>query len=199
MTWTSSGVTEVTIKGVWTNNKPIINVLHVTRGADVNSTVAARDVLNNWQDHIVNGILANNYTLQGATFRDRGAVAGETGFIAPDPAKTTVGTNTSITTPPSVALLVRKAIATTAGNRSGRMYLGATQENEIDEDGRLSAALISAVNTKLALFFNGVDDTDQARLVVVHGTGDDFGEKEKSNVTSLLIDPMVATQRRRLR
>jgi hypothetical protein len=198
MGWTSDNVTEVALIGLWSNNHEVVNVLHVRREED-DPAASARDVLNNWQDHIVNGPIANNYVLQGARYRDRNSADGVTGFLAPDPAKQITGTNTSSTLPPQCALLVHKRVETTATQRAGRFYLPATQENEIDEDGRLSSALITAINANLSTFLDGVSGPDDNELVVVHGTGVDAGEKDVSVVTALTIDPVMATQRRRLR
>lgn len=199
MPWTSSGVTEIAIDGLWTNNHHVVNVLQATHGADVGPAAVARDVLNNWQDHIVYGVMANNYVLQGARYRYRQDVDGETGYLAPNPSKQITGTGTAVTSPPNVAMLVHKRISTTSGRRAGRMYLPPPGEVEIDEDGRLGTAIVAAVTTQLNLFFDGVDDSTEARLVVVHGTGVDSGDKPHSDVTSLTLDPIVATQRRRLR
>lgn len=199
MPWTSGGVTEIAIDALWTNNHHIVNVLHATHGADVTPQQVARDVLNNWQDHIINGFLSNNYVLQGARWRNRDVEDGETGYLIPDPAKATTGVSTGAAPPPNVAWLVKKSIVTTAGKRAGRMYLPAGTETEIDEDGRMTSALKTSIDAKLALFFAGVDDSDQARLVVVHGTGVDSGDKPHSDVSGLSVDPIVATQRRRLR
>ena len=199
MPWTSDGVTECSIEALWSNNHPIVCVLHATHGADVESPAVARDVLNNWQDHIAGSCMPNNYVLQGLRYRYRGTVDGETGFLAPDPAKPTVGLGTGQACSPNVSRLVHKRIESTAGKRAGRIYLGPWDDAGIDEDGRLDPAVVTAQNVLLAAFLAGLDDSDEARLVVVHGTNVDIGEKDKSPVTALTMDPMIATQRRRLR
>lgn len=198
MPWTSDNVTEVTILGLWTNLHPIVSVLHVRREED-NPVQSARDVLNNWQDHITGPCMMNNYSLQGARYRDRNEVDGVTGFIAPDPAKPVVGAGSAASCSPNVSRLVKKGIETHANQRSGRIYLGPWDDAGIDEDGRITASVVTAQNALLATFLDGVSGPSDNELVVVHGTGVDSGSKSVSIVTSLLMDPIVATQRRRLR
>lgn len=198
MGWTADNVTEVAIIGLWTNNHEVVNVLQVRREED-DPAESTRDVLNNWQDHMVGSQIANNYVLQGARYRDRNSADGVTGFLAPDPAKPVTGAATSTTLPPNVSILVHKRVETTAAARAGRMYLTPLGENEVDEDGRLSSASMTALNAALASLLSGLSGPGDNELCVVHGTGVDSGLKTVSIVTALTTDPIVATQRRRLR
>jgi hypothetical protein len=199
--WTADNVTEVVIDGRWTNLRPIVTVLHVRRMED-NPLQSARDVLNNWQDHIMPQ-LPNNYTLNGARFVDKESIAGQAGLILPDVAKAVVGGDARATSAPNTATLVRKNIAGVVGRRAGRMYLPPTAESAESEDGILDAATVAQLNTALASFFaglssGGVGEIDN-ELAVVHKVPATTGFSPVSIVTGLAVDALVATMRRRIR
>lgn len=198
MPWTSDNVTEVAVIGLWSNTHEVVNVFHVRREEDDPAT-SARDVLNNWQDHIVTSSLCDNYVLQGARYRDRNSLAGVTGFIAPDPAKPTVGGQTGTSMPPNCAVLVHKRCETTSAQRAGRFYLPPTREDKVNEDGRIDNDWLTGLDANLVPFLDGISGPDDNELVVVHGTGPDTGSLDVSVVTALTTDPVIATQRRRLR
>jgi len=195
--WTADNVTEVAVLGHWSNGRSVANIVHVQREED-DPAASARDVLNNWQDHMRNEV-PNNYVIDGARYRDRNVADGVVGFLPPDPAKGSVGGASGAATSPNVAVLVHKNCETTAGKRKGRLYLPGAPEAEIDEDGMLSTTLKTAWTTALNDFYAGLSGAGGNQLVVVHFTGASDVSGEKSIVTSLTVDPRVATQRRRLR
>lgn len=196
MAWTSDNVTEVTITALWTNSRLMDNVLHVRREED-DPAQSARDVLNNWQDHIVPG-QANNYVLQGARYVDHNDTTGATGFILPDPAKPVSGTVTGQSATPQCCILIKKLIEGHVGSRSGRIYLPPPQEADVDENGMLTSGLVTTYNTVLATFLSGLSGPGDNELVVVHKRVAPTASPV-SLVTGLSCDPLTATQRRRLR
>lgn len=195
--WIADNVTEVVVEGRLSNGRPCINVLHVRREED-DPQESARDVLNNWQDHIVGGLLLDNYTLLGARYEDHNVQLGVNGFINPDGAKPVVGGNTQAGTTPNCALLVRKNIETAQGERKGRMYLDAVTEANVNEDGALTPAFIALAQPILDSFLAGLSGALDNELVVVHKKPLPT-ESPVDVVQSLTLDPLIATMRRRLR
>lgn len=194
--WLADNVTEVVILGLWSNSLPMYSVLHVQREED-DPAQSARDVLNNWQDHIV-AAMPNNYEVSGCRYTDHNEDEGATGELAVDGAKPTVGTNAGDSAPPNVAQLVHKRIAGHVGVRAGRFYLPPITQDLVDENGILSAGYVDDRNDDLVLFHDGLSGAGGNRLVVVHKRPP-AALSPVSIVTSLAMDPKVATQRRRLR
>lgn len=195
--WTADNVTEVAIRGHWTNGRPVVNVLHVRREED-DPAESARDVLNNWQDHVLN-LLSGNYSLDGARFTDKESVDGVTGFVIPDPAKFLVGQQPVVTLPPNNAVLIHKEIASSVGRHAGRIYLPAERESVYDDNGLVGATALANYNTRMGTFFDGVSGALDNELVVVHKRDAIAGHSSVSVVSGLRCDPKIATQRRRLR
>lgn len=195
--WTADNVTEVAIKGHWTNGHQIVNVLHVQREED-DAAESARDVLNNWQDDVME-TMANNYVLDGCHFRDRNEEDGVVGDLSPDPAKRLAGATTGAYTPPNVALLVKKQAILHAGQRPGRLYIPGMPEGSVNEDGVVDAAYITGNQPSFNNFLSGLSGAGSNQLVIVHFTGPDDASGSVTEVTALPIQPVVATQRRRLR
>lgn len=199
--WVAPLVTEVTITARWSNLHPVLNVLHIFGDVGTGEE-KARDVLNNWQDHLLSQF-ADNYVLDGARWANHGTAGDETGFIIPDPAKPVVGAIAGVTVPPNVAVLVHKRATTTAAHRAGRMYLPPPQESGVDEDGVMLPATVTNLNVQLALFLDGINDIAELgevnrALVIVHKVPGPT-ESDHSVVTGLQTDPLAATMRRRMR
>lgn len=196
--WTSDNVTEVAVIGVWSNGHQMVNVFHVRREED-DAEASARDVLNNWQDHLVS-LQMNNYSLIGARFRDRNEEAGVVGFIGPDNAKPKVGGQSAASAIPSACILVHKNIVAHVGDRAGRFYFGPCGESDIDEDGILAGDTITSRQDGCDDFFAGLSGAMDNELVVI-GQSNNAGLQAKPShtVTGLTVDRLVATQRRRLR
>jgi len=198
--WKADNVTEVVVQSRWTNARPINTIIQVRREED-SPVQSARDVLNNWQDHIV-PLFANNVTLVGCKYTDHNELEGATGILNPDPAKPTVGPEAGSTLPPNVCALIHKNIAGIAGRRSGRMYLPSPIESSVDEDGIILASTITGWTTRLNSFFDGLSGADDNELVVVHHGVAGYSPSEDADVsivTGLRLDPLIATQRRRVR
>ena len=195
--WTADNVTEVAIAGHWTNSRDVVTVLHVRREED-DPAQSARDVLNNWQDHIVPA-MQDNYSVDGCHYTDHNALGGATGFVAVDPAKAIVGGHDADSASVNCAVLVHKRISAHTGVRSGRMYLPPTRESWIDENGILHASYIAEVQPALNSFLDGVSGPDDNELVVVHKTPATGGNSDISVVSALTLDPLIATMRRRIR
>lgn len=199
--WTSDNVTEVVVKGLWSNNHVMVNVFHVKRTED-SPEQSARDVLDNWQD-LIGGVVLDNYVLIGCSWRDRNETGGATGQLNPNTGKPAQGGGGSAAASPGVAVLVHKLISAHAGIRAGRFYMPPPAEEAVDENGRISSTTLGNFDAALNSFFNGLDntgglDTDN-QLVVVKKREAVVGNSTASDVVGLKTDPIVASQRRRQR
>lgn len=187
--------TILSIEGLWTNGQPFVNTFFYHRD-ESSPEEAARDVLNNWQDHIV-PMLINNYSVQGIRYLDVNEADGTTGYLVADPAKPVAGPGTTSTFPPALATVVRKNINGSRNSRAGRLYIPPPQENEGDENGVVGAGRIATVNTGFASFHSGTDDSGgNGYIAVLH----QFVGKPVtwSRVLSYTCQALLGTQRRRM-
>jgi hypothetical protein len=97
---------------------------------------------------------------------------------------------------PNTAFLVRKI--TDDGGRAGRgrFYLPGVPSSQVDDGGQLDTTWAANLQSALDDFHTAMAASDMTP-VVLHGAGSPI--TTPSPVTSLQLDPRVATQRRRLR
>lgn len=101
--------------------------------------------------------------------------------------------------PPNSAFLVHKRTDLAGRRNRGRMYIPGIGQNQVDDQGNVLAAQITSANTVLAqwmgtLFSGGVFDGP----VILHATGIS-PTPPPTPITSITLDPRIASQRRRLR
>lgn len=203
-------VSEIAIRALYAGREHV-NVLHyVNDESAVNDETKARDILDNWQDHIM-ASLSDQYVLQGATWRSLDRNDLNQGTLAPDPAKRTSGASAATAAPPHVCFLVKKiTTGRQRGQRDGRMFLSGVAEIVVDAAGHLSAAHQADMNADLQAFFDGVTDLDVSQnstsgLVVLNTTpasrepGTVEVDLTYRRVSDLVLDPVVSSQRDRLR
>lgn len=195
--WTADNVTEIAVLGRWTNGRPVVNVFYIEREED-DAEESARDLLNNWQDEIIPAV-SNNYSLEGARYRDRNEEEGVVGTIGPDPAKPITGGSSVAAAPPNTSILVSKNFPRHVGQRSGRFYLQGVPEDVINEDGVLSPSYVSDVQDVVDAFLAGVTGFGENNLCVVHFSAPNDTTGVVTQVKSFTVQNRVATQRRRLR
>lgn len=108
------------------------------------------------------------------------------------------GTGTAGEVNPNTAALVRKN--TNEGGRSGRgrFYWPGVGEGDIGNAGVLTSAFIAGFPSKLTAFLGALDSAD-IPMVLLHSAASGIPITDPLTVTSLTLDPTVATQRRRLR
>lgn len=108
-----------------------------------------------------------------------------------------VGAQVAFTTPPNVAILIHKSTSRGGRRGRGRMYVPwCVQGTNIDEAGQIAAGVITSTNAaflawRLALIANNCP------LVLLHGPGK-TPVVAPDPVSTLLVDRLIATQRRRL-
>jgi hypothetical protein len=102
---------------------------------------------------------------------------------------------TQTSTPPAVAVLVRKATATGGKRGRGRFYLPwCVATTSIDEGGNVSSAALTNLQTKATAFKTQLAATPSPTpMVLLH----QVGSSTPSPVTGLSVDSRVASQRRR--
>lgn len=191
--------------------RPVVNVLHYFNDeSTVNDAAKARNILDNWQDHIM-GFLSNQYSLQQAVWRSLDRDDLNQGTLAPNAAKRLAGLSAAQGAPPQVAYLVRKVTQNRQrGQRDGRIFLAGVPEDSVGPDGMISNTQVTNITTGINNFLNGVNDggsafTGASGLVVLNTTpaSREKGPQEVDltfrKVIGLQIDTKVSTQRDRLR
>jgi hypothetical protein len=103
---------------------------------------------------------------------------------------------TQTSTPPSVAVLVRKSTSTGGKRGRGRFYLPwCLATTSVDEAGNVASAAQANLQTKCDSFKSQLAATPSFMpLVLLH----QVGSSTPSLITGLTVDGRVATQRRRI-
>lgn len=218
MVMTCPDVCRFTIHGHWSTGRAIDNVLDYqvdTTGGTLTREEGiegyADDIIQNWQAHVL-PFLTDNYTVDGISWVDLDQEDGSTGNRPPSVGDPTNSGTAQASCPPQVCFLVKKSAIGGRGKRSGRLYISGVAEVDCNEDGTLrmdpgqSPALLEA---GLEVFRENTEQpgpVDREGIMVVVHLGPRPAPGQPDNrvgtytpVTSLLLDPMVATQRRRLR
>lgn len=107
------------------------------------------------------------------------------------------GSGSGETVPANCAVLVHK-ITTRGGRRGrGRLFLPwAIPETDVDEAGRLSGIRFTNLGVYMSTFLTKLAD-NAVPMVVLHGPGKTT-MGAPNVVTSMYVDPLISTQRRRL-
>lgn len=122
----------------------------------------------------------------------------------------TAGTNVASGSAPSVAFLIRKNSALGGRQGTGRMFQPVAGENSVDHTGTVDSAFRTTLQTAYTAFFGALQSVSYPMyLLHNHGTRRSLKNGELSitvvnpraptEVTSLSVDSIVATQRGRLR
>ena len=178
-------------------------------------TECARDILSNWNDHIRIS-QADDLTCLSVSWVDLDEPDGSTGEVTSGGGDTwpAVGGGGSAPFSANVAVLVTKVLENSTRNRrNGRMYLcgGAETWTTAGAPNQVDAATRATLNANLATFLgdvnNGGDPFEASwSMCVVHTKRVEVepGVFEvvfdgSTDVGSLAVQPLLATQRRRLR
>lgn len=176
----------------------------------------ASAIIDAWVDHIM-GFQVNNLSAVNVSWVDLDDANGSTGVTTGSGAQTfpDVGVSTADPFPAQVAVLIHKnTVGSSRGQRRGRMYLAGMTEaaNTADSASAVDGGLISGMNGALAAFLTdttGTVATFPVQMVVTHiltrATSEDPNKLgapltgNSTEVATLTVDPVFATQRRRLR
>lgn len=164
------------LKGTWTNGRPIITTFHgvVVPTGDRPTAIANCAARLNvaWATNIL-PLLPDNYSFSGCNWVDLATETGATGVAAHGPM--TGGDVSSAGTPPNVGILVTKNFAGAGRNkRTGRVFLPGNLESLVDENGIISSGKVTQINTGFTSFLNAISSgapptgVSEFRLVVGH-------------------------------
>lgn len=220
MTMTVPDVCRFTIHGAWTNSHTVDNVIDMqvdtTGSTELRSEaieLIAADIIQNWQSQVM-PVLSDNYSVLSCRWVDLDQEDGTTGEVPPDPGEPSAGGAANPSSGPQVSYLVKKVTSSARGQRSGRLYIAGVLELTHDENGVLSFGVgetPTVLQAGLRTFLENVNqpdpgpDTHQCFMVVVHlderppAPAEDNRVGTYTLVSDLVVDPRVATQRRRLR
>lgn len=156
-------------------------------------TVEAAEAMHDLWGVVTNSLQSADYDLVSTTMRM--AVIG--GTVEAVHSGVVGGGEVDDAVPQNTAFLIRKLTGGVGQGKNGRLYLPGVPETDVDHDGVLGSAVVSDANLVLLDFWNAISISDDVPSTVVnHGptnlTSFDY-------ILSFVLDPLVATQRRRLR
>jgi hypothetical protein len=217
MAFVVDGVCRYTINQTYFGNN-VANVLDVDFDApgttDRDGLVAdyAAELLQGWDDK-VRPNQSTQLSCRSVTWVDLDDPSGSVGEVTTgkgDAVWPASGLNSGSGLPGNTAMLVRKVTVRSRGRRAGRWYIGGQVESNtsISAANTLDATWITAQNVSMAALLNdlsgdfvGPDYTANPCVVRItarnadgNPTAGDFAE-----ITQLVCQPTLATQRRRLR
>lgn len=165
------------------------------------SPVAKVDaIFDSWQQMVANFI--DEGVIQGPA---RAAIGTSTGENLQVEGSTTYGApGTAQKVPSNVALLVRKITARGGRRGRGRMYVPwIVNEGNVSDVGLLDGAYRASLETAFDNFLTDLAAAAPtgpfAPMYLLHSSGGSTSPGSPNEVTDLVVDQLVATQRRRLR
>lgn len=205
--------------------RAVVNVLDY-RIDTTGSTMSRSEAINNQAESIitewVNWILplqVDDISLESVSFVDLNSDDGITGSVSSSDSDTLPlpGLVTDDPIPGNTSVLVTKQTTSARGRRNGRMFLAGASEVQTDaaNGNRLSTAAQTGYNSNLSSFLSATNEIDsfgtafESHMVVVSILTRDTPVPpatvgapltgEGNDVNDLVVDTLLATQRRRLR
>jgi hypothetical protein len=168
-----------------------IGYAHTSTPASTTSELALQTVWSLLRPQMSTAVSCTGGRVTWGTFS--GPLTFEVGIGAVTPG----GALTGAVSSPQVAFLVKKATALSGRAHRGRMYLPGVIETDVDDQGKVLAARITAMNLVLTDLLDLTDDTSGAitGAVLLHEAG---VTPPPTTLTSLLLSNVVSTQKRRL-
>lgn len=145
--------------------------------------------------------ISNQYSFMGTTLR-----VGQDGapplIFETNPGAYT-GTFTGAILPQNCAFLVRKLTASAGRRNRGRFYLPpfGVGEGSVDAKGVIDSSGVTNIQNRVNAFRTALISTATIELppVILHSTGSLPTVPAPTPITAFTVDPIIATQRRRLR
>lgn len=151
--------------------------------------------------------LGNHVTVTGANVVV-GTIAEPIRYFQPVEGVAWIGDRTTASLPQNCALLVDKNTMLGGRKNQGRFFLpGALAEGDVDNVGVISPATVAAWQTRADDFIDYLNDAasgsgataeSPAAMVILHNATDP-GDEVPTTVSSLTVQGIISTQRRRLR
>lgn len=162
-------------------------------GAPEDLPTACDEFLSTFNDHFGDA-LDSQITLGPCTVRARPPFTADP--IAASGSATFSDGTTSDVAPSNCAVLLKKGTARGGRKGRGRLYLPwAVGEGQVTDVGTLDPALVASYNSRAASWLANPDATGVSELLLLHT---DAADGLGNPLTSLVCDPLLATQRRRL-
>lgn len=162
-------------------------VFGIEDGGEADPAIAAGEIAVAWVAEL-KPITHNSFRLDNVTVKSFASVGIATETEA-------IGNRTGDLAPPNVSPLIRKLSSLRGRKNQGRMYLpGLLLDGDIFDDGTLSSGALTSIDGAATNFFNALDALGH-QMVILHPSLDDA----PTVVTGVQCEPLVATQRRRLR
>lgn len=147
------------------------------------------DLADTWGVEIVDATMRSSITFLGMQVRLPAGVLGT--FGTP-----TVGGGVAAIMPPNNAILVNKHTGLGGRKNRGRFYLPSVPEGSVDESGVIEAVHLAGLQLAIDDWQTAVAAiADVGFLFVLHSDALDA----PTEITSLTVNPIIATQRQRLR
>lgn len=155
------GVARISLNGTWNSVIPLVHVFHVKRSDGSTSPFTSTDLANACS-RVIGGFasfldnMSAAIAYQSAVARDLTAEEGATAQIP----LANVGADASASTGPYEGPLIRWRVGT-AGRHNGRTFLPGIAEAQVDANGTIAAARVTAMTTRagqMLTFLNAATD-----------------------------------------
>lgn len=214
MPFVVNGVCRYTVNAL-VGTKAVANIIDMfidTTGAAQDRDDAIFDqagiLINEWSDHVLPR-LSNSYIAQNVAWVDLDSATGTTGSrnTTGQEVWPQAGVVSSEALVRNAAVLVRKVSTSARGSRNGRMYIGPISESQAAAS-NLDATALAGWQGDMTSFLGNINQaplpgTYSSEMVVTHIlTRDADGNPLTGNstpVSTLAVQQLLATQRRRLR
>lgn len=167
--------------------EPMVTTLGLG-GPDLADNALAQALYTDTQSQVLD-MLTEDYTYDGLTITTPTAIA----EYMPGPVEGAAG-------PPSLpqncAYLVKKSTGQRGRSKQGRMYWPGPQEEAVDQRGYLNGGALTGVQATMDDFLENLQLVDGiANAYLLHSSPSETPDI----VTQLIVQPQIATQRRRMR
>lgn len=169
----------------------------ITYGAEVGSLGASPGELDEHLDAWMAEITSDSNLIMGPVLGRFGVAAGEP--LAMTGTSSANGGSAANRLPSNAAVLVVKQTARGGRRGRGRMYVPwRAEEANVDELGVIDAGNVTGMGAEFDAFLSALE-TGSRSMVLLHDADGVTAPGSPDVVTRLLVQPVIATQRRRLR
>lgn len=172
------------------------NVMHFQElgASPPDPAAAAQLVLDIYCDNLL-PYMSSFTHVDSADYADLSSLSGVSGSVTPT-GGTQAGGGSGTSQPSSVAVLLTWSALGTRSQRNGRSYMVGVPEDQTTSDGLLVSGAITNWTGAIDNFLDDLQSADLG-LVVLSKSGPSAGDVR--TVTGGIVQPLLATQRRRLR
>lgn len=176
-----------------------VNVFGLQQNPLITDPAEVAGILHNAWGTFISSVIASDVTLEETRVKFGPNEDGP--FASAGTPKAGVLTGTS--GPPSVAILVKKNTALGGKSGSGRWYAPGLSEELVSRTGHLDVAHLGNLNDAYGGFLESINSSAGPMFLLhSHGTrpdGTTVPLRAPTEVNSLTVDPVAATQRQRMR